>query len=469
MTEGGILGGERLEKLMRESKERERQQSLEKAEAKERKAAEKAAAKQAKPMGQITPHALMRCIEDVQAVPINWLWPARIACGKLTILAGNPGLGKSQVTAALAGIVTTGGLWPVDGTRCPQGAVIFLSAEDDAGDTIRPRLEAVGANLRHCYILDGIRENDATGTVVERFFNLKDDMRRLYEAIRNIGNVRLIVIDPITAYMGGIDSHKNADVRALLNPMTLLAESCGAAIVGVSHLNKSNAQEAMQRVSGSLAFVASARAALVMIKDNANPARRLLLELKNNIAKDAGGLAFSIQSTDLANGIKTSRVEWEKELVTITADEAMRIDLEARNGELDKAKQLLLDLLADGPMLQSEIVLQYQGMGFSERTVNRAKNELGIKSKKSGKEGGWLWSIPKVANDEKTESCKKVGNLGNLRPNQALTSENDRVFSQGCQTLNVGNLQKTDIRATAKNGRYADADRELETTEALTL
>ena len=323
--------------------------------------------------------------------------------------------------------------------------------------------------MSKCFILDQIQESNENGNVIGRFFNLKDDLARLFEAIRKIGNVRLIVIDPITAYMGGVDSHKNSDVRALLSPMSELAEFCKVAIVGVSHLNKSNAQEAMQRVSGSLAFVASARAALIVVKDKANHSRRLLLPLKNNIAKDTGGLAFSVQSAEIGNGIQTSRVEWEKEPVNITADEAMRIDLEARNGELDKAKQFLIDLLANGPLPQSDIVQQYQGLGFAERTINRAKNELAIKSKKSGIEGGWIWSIPKVANDKNAESCEKVGNLGNLRENQLLTSGFGEEIPEGCQTVVLGNLRKNDPKPTAQNASELGANLEPETAEKVTF
>lgn len=385
-------------------------------------------------------HAVMRCLDDVEAKPIRWFWPGRIACGKLTLLAGDPGLGKSQITAALAGIVTRGGFWPVDGTRCAPGSVIFLSAEDDAADTIRPRLEAVGADLRRCFILDAIRETDETGTARERSFSLKSDLERLYYAILKIGDVRLVVIDPITAYMGGIDSHKNTDVRAMLTPIAEVAEACGVAVLGVSHLNKSNAQEALQRVSGSLAFVAAARAALIVIKDRKNPARRLLLPLKNNLGKDTGGLAFAVQSETLDNGIETSRIEWEREAVTMTADEAMRIDIDPdKSGEREEAKQFLLDLLANGPVLATEAERQYQEAGLSKRTIERAKKDLGIVSEKQGK-NGWTWAILKGANDTRRENG---GDLGDLQQPRGLQPEKTAVFGEDRQAKQVATFTKT--------------------------
>lgn len=464
MTSSGIIDGERLAKLMKLSNERERKRSIDKAEGKER----KAAANHAKTEAYTSPHAVIRCIEDVQAVPIHWLWPERIACGKLTILAGDPGLGKSQITAALAGIVTTGGLWPVDGSKSDQGAVIFLSAEDDCGDTIRPRLEAVGADLSKCFILDQIQESNENGNVISRFFNLKTDLAWLYEAICKIGNVRLIVIDPITAYLGGVDSHKNADVRTLLCPLSELAAYCKLAIVGVTHLNKSNTQEAMQRVSGSGAFVATARAGYFVIKDKANPSRRLLLPIKNNIAKDTGGLVFSVQSAEIANGIQTSRVEWEKEPVTITADEAMRIDLEARNGELDKAKNFLLELLENGPVKSKEAKSQYQDKGIAKRTIERAIKELGIESFAVPEEGKnvWFW---KFANDKNAESCKKVGEHGEhcavtgFQP--IKNDENGHVR----QIFSVGEHAKNHLKPTAQNASELGANLEPEIAENLTL
>jgi len=201
--------------------------------------------------------------------------------------------------------------------------------------------------LRQCHTLDAILDQDETGAIRTRAFNPKSDLARLAEEVQRIGNVRLVVIDPITAYLGGVDSHKNADVRALLSPLSDFAEDFSLAILGISHLNKSNAQDALQRVNGSLAFVAALRAALIVLKDKANPHRRLLLLLKNNLAKDSGGLAFSVQSASLGNGIETSHVVWEREAVTITADDALNAQAHTDEcGERDEARRFLEDLIS---------------------------------------------------------------------------------------------------------------------------
>ncbi|MGH8487605.1 MAG: ATP-binding protein [Gammaproteobacteria bacterium] len=154
-----------------------------------------------------------RRVSDIEAKPIRWLWPGRIARGKVTMLAGHPGLGKSQVTVSMAAVVSTGGLWPVDRSQCEQGSVIILSAEDDAADTIRPRLEAAGADLDRCYVVTAVRERKKDDALVTRSFNLAADIELLRRMAGMLGDVALIDIDPITAYLGGIDSHKNADVR----------------------------------------------------------------------------------------------------------------------------------------------------------------------------------------------------------------------------------------------------------------
>lgn len=340
-----------------------------------------------------------RRASEIMAKPINWLWPGRIARGKVSMLAGNPGLGKSQITSSMAATVTTGGIWPVDKSRCERGNVIFLSAEDDAEDTIRPRLEAAGANLSRVFILDAVVDGyRADGSELQRGFNLKTDLIRLGKMLDEIGGAALIVIDPITAYLGETDSHKNAEIRALLSPLSDLAAKHGAAVVCVSHLNKSAGGEALMRVTGSLAFVAAARAAFIVAKDAENDARRLFLPLKNNIGNDRSGLAFAIESAQVkstAGLIETSRIAWEPDPVTVTADEAMQPqgDPEERSA-LDDARQFLLDLMAAGPVKAGQIKSDSDGAGFNWRTIQRAADRLNIERNKDGMRGGWTWRLP---------------------------------------------------------------------------
>lgn len=339
-----------------------------------------------------------RRASDIQAKPINWLWPGRIARGKVSMLAGNPGLGKSQITSSMAAVVTTAGIWPVDKCRCERGNVIFLSAEDDPEDTIRPRLEAAGADLSRVFILDAVVDGfRADGNEIKRAFNLKTDLARLGAMLDEIGGAALIVIDPITAYLGEADSHKNAEIRALLSPLSDLAAKHGAAVVCVSHLNKSSGGEALMRVTGSLAFVAAARAAFVVAKDNDDPERRLLLPLKNNIGNDQTGLSFTVESTQVqssAGTVETSRIVWGTEAVTVTADEAVAsASNPEEHSDMQDAKTFLRDLLSDGPVPSKQIRADAEDAGYSWRTIQRAQKVLGIDAVKDGMRGGWVWKL----------------------------------------------------------------------------
>lgn len=341
---------------------------------------------------------IYRRLSDVKAEPISWLWQGRIARGKVSMIAGNPGLGKSQLTCAMAAVVTTGGCWPVDHSPCDIGNVVFVSGEDDAADTIRPRLEAAGADISRCFILDMVRDVDRDGGQRQRSFSLQSDIPALAAMLAEIGGAALVVIDPISAYLGGTDSHKNADVRALLDPLGKFASQWNAAVVCVSHLNKGGGNgEALARVTGSLAFVAAARAVFVVVKDKEDERRRLFLTAKNNIGNDSEGLAYQVRGVTLDNGICTSWVKWEAEPVTISADEAMRAPMQDDDGgTLADAKQFLQGLLADGALPTKAIKADADGAGYSWSTIRRAQKELGIEAVKEGMKGGWVWKLPHV-------------------------------------------------------------------------
>lgn len=347
------------------------------------------------PEGNSASQIAYRRVSDIQAQPIRWLWPGLIARGKVSIIAGHPGLGKSQLALNIAAIVTSGGCWPVSGMHSENGSAVLLSAEDDAADTIRPRLEATDADLERCYTLDAVREYDAKGKTVLRSFNLKTDLARLEELLTEIGEVALVVIDPITAYLGGADSHKHAEIQTLLAPLGELAARYGAAVVCVTHLNKSMSTEALMRVTGSVGFVAVARAAFIVTKDLENDTRRLFLPIKNNIGNDQTGLAFTVESHQLPSGIETSRIVWEDDAVTVTADEAMAAA--APNDEhsaTGKAMVWLRAVLSDGPLKAVEIQLQARESGIRDKALRRAREKLGIKPKKLTFDGGWWWELP---------------------------------------------------------------------------
>jgi putative DNA primase/helicase len=343
----------------------------------------------------------LRRVSDIAARPVQWLWPGRIPRGKLTMLAGHPGLGKSQLALAIAAIVTTGGRWPVDGTRAEHGSAVILSAEDDAEDTIRPRLDAAGADLTRCYVIGAVCDHRNGGGETRRGFSVMDDLPLLATELAGIGDAALVVIDPITAYLGATDSHRNAEVRAALAPLAELAAQYRVAVLAISHLRKSLEGEAILRVSGSLAFVAAARAAYIVTRDPSDAARRLLLPAKNNLGDDRTGYAYRIEPATVTGGIATSGIVWASDLVTMTADDAMTPrTAEASPRRRDMAAEWLRDLLARGPMPVRQIEAEAKEAGISWATVRRAADGLGIVAQKGGYQVGWAWRLPDEIGEE---------------------------------------------------------------------
>jgi len=308
--------------------------------------------------------AQLQCAGNVQPQPINWLWPNRIALGKLTMIAGDPGLGKSLLSIELAKHVTKGIRWPVDDTPCPTGDVILLSAEDDLADTIRPRLDAAGANPNKVYILESINDIDQkSGEVIKRSFSLKRDVAAIEQTLEQNPQIRLIIVDPISAYLGGTDSHNNSDIRSVLSPLSELANKKKVAIVVITHLNKGSGQgSAMYRATGSLAFVAAARAVFIVTRDQDDPERRLFLPIKNNLGTDREGFAYRVTQAD--NGAPI--IEWEDETITISADDALAV----LSNEDKTERQDAISFLEKENYLKVQMLAGSQNVLFTEQRAN---------------------------------------------------------------------------------------------------
>ncbi len=352
------------------------------------------------------PTLISRRGDEITPERIDWLWPGRIARGKLTVVAGHPGTGKSQITSSIVATVTRGGRWPVDQTCAPLGSTVILSAEDDAADTIIPRLIAAGADLSKLHVVDAVRALTPDGIPDRRGVDLGKDVLALELLLAHIGDVALIVIDPITAYLGRADSHVNAEVRGLLMPLAQLAERSRAAIIAVTHLRKSAGSEALLAVIGSLGFVAAARAAYLVVKDAQDPQRRLWLPAKNNIAPDVCGLAYRIVSCTIANDIETSRIEWEPDPVKITADAALAAhpDTDDMRSDRDAAADWLREVLSAGPMLARDVQNEAKAAGHSWATIRRAKDAIGVCVRREGfgKDGAWHWTLPAASTSSDT-------------------------------------------------------------------
>ena len=195
-------------------------------------------------------------MSDVEAVPVRWLWLGRLPLGRLALLAGMPGLGKSFATIDFAARVSTGTAWP-DGSPCEQGSVLFIAAEDDPADTVRPRLDAHGADVTRVHMLKGVRRLGQNGQQFDGAF-LLDDLTPLETVLTELGDIRRVVIDPIGSYLGGrVDAHRDNDVRAVLAPLAALASKYDVAILLVAHIRKGTAAHADDLVLGSRAFTGS--------------------------------------------------------------------------------------------------------------------------------------------------------------------------------------------------------------------
>lgn len=346
---------------------------------------------------------LWRRMSDIKPERTVWLWPNRIACGEISILTGNPGLGKSQISASLTSIVTNGGTWPVDRTEAKQGSVIILSAEDNTSKTIRPRLDAAGADVSRVVVLDAVRHLTPQGEEVLTGFSLAEDISKLGYLIHELGDVRLVIIDPISAYLGDIDSHNNAEVRGMLAPLQKLAEVHDVAMLCVTHQNKSTGMDALLKVQGSIAFGAAARAVWGVAKDKENPKRRYFMPMKNNLGEDSSGFAYSIESYFIESPnpdeekIPTSRVMWEAEPVTKSTEEVFNASnlTYDESGALSDAKLFLRSLLADGPVESKQVEIDARGAGHSMATLRRAADELKVRRERDGFGRGarWKWAL----------------------------------------------------------------------------
>ena len=319
----------------------------------------------------------------ISAQSVEWLWQNRIALGKLSLLVGQPGLGKTFIACDMAARVSQGEAFP-DGSMPPIGEAAILTAEDGAGDTLRPRLDAAGADVSRVHHIDGIRSSDGK----PHFLSLASHLPAIEEWLNAHPEVRLFVVDPISAFMGDGDSHKNAEVRAVLGPLADLAERHRLAVLGITHLSKGQAKT-INRIIGSIAFVAAARAAWLIGEDPDTPERRLFLPVKNNLGK-AGGLAYR-----LAGDEQATRIEWDSEPVLISADD---IDDDGERTPLEEAKAWLDAQLTDKPVPSASVLKKAKADGIAERTLKRAKAELGIVSEREGK--AWVWRLPEMTSLE---------------------------------------------------------------------
>jgi hypothetical protein len=335
---------------------------------------------------------LVQC-STIDAKPITWLWNGFIPQSKLTLLAGAGGTGKSTLAFNFAATVSNAGMWP-DGSRCEIAAnVLVWSSEDDAADTITPRLMAVGANLSRCGIISGAIDENGLRCP----FDAARDMNHLREAAQQIGGVSLLIIDPIVTAVTG-DMHKSNDVRRSLQCIVDFAAEMNCAVIGITHFAKGTAgKNSAERVIGSQAFAALARMVLVAAKEEESD-RRVFTRAKSNNSIDTGGFSYFIDAVELQSGIVATRVVWGEALEGSSRSILAKVEGDSReDGEKMKAaKQFLIEMLSNGPAPAKELLTYArEGYGITDDTLRRAYKEIGTKPSRVGfgSNGAWMWAL----------------------------------------------------------------------------
>jgi len=355
-----------------------------------------------RPPSHTTRRGVATSAARIKREPVEWLDPGRVPLGLVTVLAGVGGLGKSQWSCALAGRVSRGELGSA-------AATLLLTAEDSWATTVKPRLEAVGANLELVHRVSIATDEGEDGLTIP------DDLPEL-ERLVVAHRARLVVLDPLAAHLdGGIDSHKDQSVRRALAPLHRLAEAQGCAVVALIHLNKAQGLAPLMRLGGSVAFGNAARSVILLERDPDDPdgeegSQRVLAHIKCNLGPLAPSQLYKVMPVVLPAIVDKPQVETSRlDLIGESAHNGRTL-LAAVNEEersaVDEAVEFLEAELGDGGRhLAAEILRDARKIGITEPTLRRARKRLEVRTEKAGFGRGWEWWLPKASSPEtSTES-----------------------------------------------------------------
>ncbi len=322
--------------------------------------------------------------QTIEPAAIDWLWKDWLAKGKLHLLAGQPGKGKTTLGVDLTATTSIGGVWP-DGSRAARGSVVIWSGEDDPSDTLVPRLIAASADLNRVHFVKGVSDDGG-----RRAFDPAKDMEPLSQALKRLGDVKLLIIDPI-AMVAVKDSHRNAETRRDLQPIADLCQATGVAALGIHHLAKGTAgREPQERLIGSIAFAAVARVVMIATKippcEGERDERRVPIRAKSNIGPDEGGYVYSLEQTELDKhaGIFASHVLWGEAIKGTAREVLAEAESEAERLPREDAKEFLRSFLSEGPSPAKEVQAAALREGIRTTTLKRAKAELRIRTSRIG-------------------------------------------------------------------------------------
>jgi hypothetical protein len=325
---------------------------------------------------------------DIQPEQITWLWRHRIAAGKLNSIEGDPGVSKSTLSLALASHITTGTPWP-DGTPCPHGTVLLMTAEDGHGDTIRPRLDAAGADVSRVFQIHTVTRLSDNGA--EEAPPTLADIDGIEAHIRTTG-ASLLIVDVLMAFLPrGVDSHRDHDVRVALRPLASLAERTRCAIVLIRHLNKGSGP-ALYRAGGSIGITGLIRCANLVARDPDDDAAVVFAPGKNNLAPTA---TASLRYRLVSEG-EHPRIEWLGES-SLRADDLTSHSSPEERGESAALSDFIRDYLTEqGGEAAARDVQRAVSAAFgpvAKSTMQRARNRAGVTTGQAGWHGGWVWRL----------------------------------------------------------------------------
>jgi len=331
-------------------------------------------------------------LSEVETEQVSWLWRGWLALGKLSVMDGDPGLGKSATVLDIAARVSTGSAFP-DGSHneVGPGGVVILSAEDALSDTIKPRLEAAGADLERIASLSMLPD----GSGHERLLSIPEDLVHLEAEIERM-EAKLVIVDPLVAFFSKkVDSHKDQDVRRALAPLAAVADRTGTAVQLVRHLSKGEGKNPVYRGGGSIGIIGAARIGALVAKDPKDEERRVLAPVKNNLAVHPKSLLYTLE--EAPNG--AVRVVWAGES-EYSASELLQSVRPDRADARREAEDFLLSLLSDGPVPKAQVEEEAKAANISESTLRRAKTSLGVIPERENAVGGergtgrWVWKLP---------------------------------------------------------------------------
>jgi len=358
-------------------------------------------------LDQILGVDLVESADQIREEEVRWLWPGRIPLGKLTVLDGDPGLGKSLISLDLAARVSQRGVMP-DGAVGVNGCVLICSAEDDSADTIVPRLRHAGADLARVKLMATLPDGDGS----RRDLFVPEDAVSLEQAII-AHQVIFVVVDPLMAFLGEeVRSNSDQSVRRVLRLLAGIAQKHGCAILVIRHLNKSNGSSPIYRGGGSIGIIGAARAGLMVAIDPNDDQDRVLAGTKMNLATMPPSLIYRIGGS---KGIIEVLWGGSSEHTARSLLDGQGLDDEERS-KLAEAAQFLADLVGQGPVPAEEVLRQARRLGYSEKTLYRAKSQLKIVSRKdrTSIRGKWSWALPDLY--MVTSGERRLGRIDHLSP-----------------------------------------------------